>query len=127
MERVILPDSTILVDHLLVKLTGLLDGLVIREDAMERNLAMGGGLFHSEQVLLALIRSGLSRQGAYEIVQRCAFQAMEGEDFQAVLAEDPKVRERLDAETLKRCFELKDHVANVDAIFERVFNPPNPE
>ena len=130
-ERVILPDSTILVDTLLVKLTGLLDGLVIHEEAMERNLAMGGGLFHSEQVLLALIRSGLSRQGAYEIVQRCAFRAMEGEgggeDFQSVLAEDPEVRERLDAETLKRCFALEDHLAHVNAIFERVFNPRKPE
>ena len=120
-ERIVLPDSTVLVDYMLVKLTQVLDGLVVNADAMERNLAMGRGLFHSEGVLLELIRAGLPRQGAYEIVQRCAFRAMEGEDFQAVLADDPEVRERLDEETLNRCFEMEPHLAHVKSIFDRVF------
>ncbi|MFQ5912641.1 MAG: adenylosuccinate lyase [Nitrospinota bacterium] len=120
-ERIILPDSAVLVDYMLVKLTGLLDALEVNADAMERNLAMSRGLIHSERVLLELIRTGLPRQKAYEVVQRCAFRAMAGEDFHAVLAADPEVQGRLDDRALKRCFDMKAHVAHVNLIFERVF------
>ena len=90
-ERVILPDSTILVDYMLAKLTDLLDRLEVNPEGMKRNLESTRDLFHSEQVLLALIRSGIGRQAAYEIVQRCAFRALEGRDFRDVLASDPDV------------------------------------
>jgi adenylosuccinate lyase len=120
-ERVILPDSTILVDYLLVKLTQVMEGLVVNDEAMDRNLGMSRGLFHSEQVLLELILAGLPRQKAYGIVQRCAFRAMEGESFQAVLAADPEVQQYLNEEDLNRCFDVEPHIAHVNMIFDRVF------
>ncbi|MBI2882091.1 MAG: adenylosuccinate lyase [Candidatus Tectomicrobia bacterium] len=126
-ERVILPDSATLVDYMLVRLAGILEGLAVNADAMERNLALGRGLFHSEQVLLELIRSGLARQRAYEAVQRCAFRAMAGEDFRAALAADPEVRKRLTDEALDRCFDLKPHLAHIEVIFARVFGPRKSE
>ncbi|MFQ5692866.1 MAG: lyase family protein, partial [Nitrospinota bacterium] len=126
-ERVILPDSTILADYMLVRLTGLLDGLEVNEAAMERNLAMSRGLVHSERVLLELIRAGLPRQRAYEIVPRSAGGAWVGVDFPALGAADPEVREGRDAEAVERCFDLRPHLAHVNLIFERVFGPRKSE
>ncbi len=120
-ERVILPDSTILVDYMLAKLTDLLDRLEVYPEGMKRNLESARDLFHSEQVLLALIRSGIGRQAAYEMVQRCAFRALEGGDFREALASDPDVAARLDMETLDCSFSVEHHLAHVDHIFERVF------
>ncbi len=95
-ERVILPDATILVDFMLARATGLVRGLVVHADRMAENLARSGGLVFSEAVMLALVKSGLGRQRAYEIVQRAALAALGGQgDFRQLLADDPEVKSRL--------------------------------
>ena len=122
-ERVILPDSAILVDYMLDKLDDLMKNWVLYPDRMRENLAHSKGLPLSEHVMLALIRkAGVTREEAYARVQAPAMEAWaEGGDFQARLAADPKVGGALGEAELARCFDLDAHLKNLDAIFERVF------
>jgi len=121
-ERIIAPDATILTDFMLHRLTGLIDGLVIDRQRVAHNLESSGGLVFSEAVMLALVRQGLERQRAYELVQRSALAALDGEGaFADLLAADPEVGGRLDAGELSRCFDLDHHLRHVDRIFARVF------
>ncbi|HTE55680.1 MAG TPA: adenylosuccinate lyase [Kofleriaceae bacterium] len=123
-ERVILPDSTILVDYMLARATQLVRGLVVHADRMAENLARSGGLVFSEAVMLALVRSGLGRQRAYELVQRAALAALGGGgDFRQLLAADPDVRSHLAPDELAAAFDLHHHLRHVDAIFRRVLPP----
>jgi adenylosuccinate lyase len=123
-ERVILPDATILVDFMLARATGLVRGLVVHADRMAENLARSGGLVFSEAVMLALVKSGLGRQRAYEIVQRAALAALGGRgDFRGLLADDPDVKTRLADGELAAAFDLQHHLRHVDAIYRRVFPP----
>ncbi len=121
-ERVMLPDAFVLADFALVRLTGLVDGLVVRAERMRANIDLTHGLVFSQRVLLALTESGLPRQKAYEIVQRHAMRALDaGRPLLALLRADPEVVERLGMEKLESLFDLGYHTRHVDTIFARVF------
>ena len=119
-ERVILPDSTILLDYLLDLTTFVLDGLEVDPTRMAENLDRSYGLVYSQRVLLKLTESGLARQVAYEIVQRQAMRAWrERRPFLELLAADPTVTDRLTPDQLKACFDPAWYLRHVDAIFKR--------
>jgi adenylosuccinate lyase len=119
-ERIILPDSTILLDYMLAQLTRILEGLVVDGDRMRENLDRSYGLIYSQRVLLALTDAGLARQRAYEIVQRAAMRAWrERRAFLECLQDEPEVTTRLSADALKACFDPAWYLRNVDAVFRR--------
>jgi adenylosuccinate lyase len=121
-ERVILPDSTILTDYLLDKTTKLVGQLLVYAERMRRNLEMTRGLVFSGQLLLDLAAAGMLREQAYSIVQAHAMQAWEQEsDFRAAIEADPAIRAVLSAEQIAEAFSLERQLRNVDAIFARVF------
>jgi adenylosuccinate lyase len=120
-ERVILPDGTILLDYLLAKFTEIVKGMRVHPERMRQNLAATHGVIFSQQVLLALSKAGASREAAYQMVQRNAMQAWEtGEEFQALLLADPDVRAILAPAEIESCFDLGYHLRHVNAIFRRV-------
>ena len=124
-ERGIGPDATTVLDFALARLTGVIDRLVVYPDAMRRNLDLLGGLVHSQRALLALIDAGMSREAAYEAVQRNAMRVWrEGGDFRAALAADPEIARLLDAPALDALFDLAHHFEHVDTLFRRVFDAP---
>ncbi len=121
-ERVIAPDATIALDFALHRLAGLIDNLIVYPEAMQANLDRLGGLVHSQGVMLALARSGLSREAAYAIVQRNAMPVWEGKgDFLSLLKQDPEVARAIPEPELAALFDVGPHVAHVDEIFHRVF------
>jgi adenylosuccinate lyase len=121
-ERVIGPDSTILLDFMLHRMTGLIDRLLVYPDRMMANLERTGGLFFSQQVLLALTQKGLIRDKAYRLVQRNAMRTwQEGKDFKDLLKKDAEVVKHLSKKELDRIFDLQYHLKHVDTIFNRVF------
>jgi adenylosuccinate lyase len=121
-ERVILPDSTILIDYLLSKTTWLISGLRVNTERMRRNLESTKGLIFSGQLLLDLAASGLSREDAYRLVQTHAMRAWESEgDFRAAIEADPEVQRRLSRHQLDEIFSVDRQLSNVDRIFDRVF------
>jgi adenylosuccinate lyase len=117
-ERIILPDSCILVDWMLWKFTDILDRLIVYPDNMRKNLEKMGGLVCSEQVMLALIASGLSREEAYTVAQRNAAKAWAGEDFGHAIRNDPTVKERLSTQDVDHCFDVQHHLKNLGHTFE---------
>lgn len=121
-ERVILPDATILCDTMLARLTAILDGLLVYPDAMRANLEKTRGLVFSQAVLLALARAGMTREDAYRIVQTHAMAVWRGEGgFRDRLAADPEVTGVLSDADLAGCFDPARSLRHVDAIYERVF------
>jgi adenylosuccinate lyase len=121
-ERVILPDSTILVDYLLNKTTKLLDTLLVYPKRMLHNLESTGGLVFSGQLLLDLAESGMLREDAYRLVQGHAMRAWkQGQNFRELVTKDKKISQRVSPAQLSRAFSLKRQLRNVDKIFERVF------
>lgn len=121
-ERIILPDSTILIDYLLSKSTWLMAGLRVYPERMLRNLESTNGLVFSGQLLLDLAAAGMLREDAYRIVQAHALEAWETEgDFRAAVTADAEIRAYLDVDRLEKVFSLPRQLRNVDSIFERVF------
>lgn len=121
-ERVIAPDSTILLDFMLHRLTNMLDNLVVYEERMKANLENTGGLFFSQRVLLALTESGLDRDEAYRLTQRNAMSVWnEGGDFKNQLTADPEIMKHLSQDTLEELFDLNYFLKHVDTIFAQVF------
>ncbi len=121
-ERLIAPDSCILLDFMLARLTRVLKNLQVYPEAMAANLARTGGLIFSQGVLLALIKKGLSREAAYRLVQGPAMRVwQEGGDFAQRVAEDPEIRRHLSPEELHASFDLTHYLRYTDAIFARVF------
>ena len=121
-ERVILPDSTILADYLLDKTTRLVDTMLVYPERMRRNLEMTRGLVFSGQLLLDLAAAGMLREQAYGIVQGHAMRAWEEEgDFRAAIEGDPQIRAVLTPEQIAEAFSLDRQLRNVDKIFARVF------
>jgi adenylosuccinate lyase len=119
-ERVILPDSTILVDYMLHRMTGIIEGLQVYPERMRENMERSYGLMYSQRVLHKLLDTGLPRQHAYEIVQRNAMRAWrERTAFRALLEADPEITERLQLADLAACFEPAWYLRNVDAIYRR--------
>jgi adenylosuccinate lyase len=122
-ERVILPDSTILTDYLLDKTASLIDRLMVYPERMQRNLALTGGLIFSGQLLLDLAEAGMSREDAYRLVQSHAMRAWQQDlNFQQEVANDPRITALLQPEALQRTFDIDRQLRNVDAIFDRVLN-----
>ena len=120
-ERVILPDSTIVVDYLLDLARFIIEHLEVDPQRMAENLDRSYGLVYSQRVLLKLTEAGLARQVAYEIVQRHAMRAWrERQSFLELLAADSQVTDRVPADELKACFDPSWFLRNVDAIFKRV-------
>jgi adenylosuccinate lyase len=121
-ERVVLPDSSIGLDYILQKSTSLMDGLVVYPERMLENLAAMRGLIFSGQLLLALTQKGISREVAYELVQRNAMRVWdENEDFQRLVKSDPEITKQLSEAEIERIFSLNTYLRNVDSIFARVF------
>jgi adenylosuccinate lyase len=121
-ERVILPDSTILIDYLLNKTADLIDRMFVYPERMMKNLESTGGLIFSGQLLLELAESGMSREEAYRLVQSHAMKAWkEGTNFRDAVYADKSIASRVDRKTLDRAFDLKRQLRNVDKIFDRVF------
>jgi len=121
-ERVILPDSTILLDYMLAKTTNLIDTMLVYPERMMRNLNSTGGLVFSGQLLLDLVEAGVSREDAYRIVQRNAMRAWKEEaNFRELVANDPDIAGKVDRKTIENAFDLQRQLRNVDKIFGRVF------
>jgi adenylosuccinate lyase len=122
-ERVILPDSTILADYLLDKTAQLMDQLLVYPERMRRNLEMTRGLVFSGQLLLDLSAAGMLREAAYRIVQRHAMEAWENEsDFRSAIESDPEIARVLTPKQIAESFSLERQLRNVDKIFARVFD-----
>ena len=120
-ERVIIPDSTILVDYILHKFTYVLKNIFVYPENMRRNLERTGGIFYSQRLLLELVKKGLSRERAYEIVQRNAMRCWEKDrEFRKLVEKDPKIRRYLGKEELDSVFDLRYYLRNVDGIFKKV-------
>jgi adenylosuccinate lyase len=132
-ERVVMPDATILADFMVRRATGLVRGLVIHVERMRANLDRTGGLYFSEAIMLALVRTGLPRQRAYEMVQRSALVAIAEAAkagqvgarpgrFRELLAADPEVAVRLQAAELDACFDLHHHLRHAPMIIARAIH-----
>ncbi len=120
-ERVILPDSTILLDYMLNKMQAVVEGLIVYPDNMLKNLVKTGGLVFSQRVLTALMDKGLARMSAYEIVQRNALKTWnQGSSFQDNLLNDPALKKVLSEKELKGCFNLGYYLRNINKIFKRL-------
>jgi adenylosuccinate lyase len=123
-ERVILPDSFIALDHMLRRFTRIVSGMVVYPARMRENLERSRGVVFSGQVLLELAKRGISREQAYEWVQRNAMRAFHDQtDFKSLLLEDADVQRVLSAADVERAFDRDEQLRNVDAIFARVFVP----
>jgi adenylosuccinate lyase len=126
-ERVILPDSTTLVDYMLNKTTSLLSTMFVYSQRMKLNLESTGGLVFSGQLLLELVESGISREDAYRLVQGHAMRAWkEGLNFRELVTSDQNITQRVRASVIQRAFDLKRQLRNIDAIFARVFGAGTP-
>jgi adenylosuccinate lyase len=117
-ERVVVPDAFLALDYMLDRFTWLIDGLVVREERMRRNLEASHSLFFSQRVLLALVESGLSRDDAYRAVQRNAMRAWDEElDFRELVRNDDEIASRVDLDDV---FDLGAYTKHVDTIFSRL-------
>ncbi|MDY6029245.1 MAG: adenylosuccinate lyase [Acidaminococcaceae bacterium] len=119
-ERVILPDATIALDHMLRKFTNIVDKLLVYPEAMLANLNKTGGLIFSQNLLIALVGKGVLREDAYKWVQRNAMARwLEGADFKTNVANDPDIKNYLSPEEIAACFDPQPMLRHVDLIFSR--------
>ncbi len=121
-ERVILPDSYIALDHMLRRFTRIVSGMVVHTDRMLENLQRSRGIVFSGQILLELARHGVSREQAYEWVQRNAMRSSdEHKDFKTLLLADADIAGVLPAEEIEKAFDMREQLRNVDFVLARVF------
>jgi len=121
-ERIIIPDSTILIDYMLIRFSNLIERLFVYPENMQRNMKISKGLFHSETVMLALVGKGLSRETAYAFVQRNAMEVWkQGGDFKERLKNDSDISSYLSDREIDDCFDLSHTLRKIDFIFTRVF------
>jgi adenylosuccinate lyase len=121
-ERIIAPDSTILVDYMLARFSQIVRGLVVYPNRMRENLELTKGLIASQQLLSALIRKGVARGVAYQWVQRNAMKAWQkGDDFHRLVREDADIINCLKEKEIQHVFDLNIHLKYVNYIYERVF------
>jgi adenylosuccinate lyase len=127
-ERMIGPDATVTLDFALDRMAGVIEKLIVYPDNMARNLNRLGGLVHSQRVLIALTKKGISREDAYRLVQRNAMPVWQGKgDFLTLLEADADVAKALTPKEIEDLFDLAFHTKHVDTIFARVFgSPPSP-
>jgi len=122
-ERVIIPDSNILLDFMIHRLKGVLTNLVVYSQNLAANLADSRGLVFSQSLLLALVHQGLTRDEAYRLTQRVAMQVWEqGGTFKERVLADPDIGRIISREELEKLFDLKHHLRHVDAVLQRVFS-----
>lgn len=120
-ERVILPDSCLTLDHMLLSMTWIISGLKVNKDKMKKNLEKTYGLTSSQRILLALVEKGCMRETAYAWVQEDAFAAWEQEvDFCALVSKDERIRHYLSPEEIKDLFDLRYHLKHINDIFARL-------
>jgi len=120
-ERVILSDSTITLDHMLQEMVRVVGELKVYPEKLEQNLGMTGGLIYSQRVLLELVESGLSREAAYDLVQKCAMTSWDsGVAFKEILAGEKTVLEKLGESKLNNCFDPAHYLKRVDYIYKRL-------
>lgn len=120
-ERIIVPDSCILLHHMLTKFTSIIDKLLVYPETMKKNMDITHGLLYSQPVLLALAKNGMKREDAYRIVQRNAMEVWQSKkDFKTLLASDAEINKVLTEKDLDEAFDPKKSLTNVDYIFKRV-------
>lgn len=120
-ERIILPDSTILLDYILNRFGSIVKNLTVFPENMKRNMDRTLGLIYSQRVLLALIDKGLAREAAYDVVQPRAMEAWEKQvPFRELVEQDATITEKLSKAEIADCFDYHYHLKNVDLIFDRL-------
>jgi adenylosuccinate lyase len=120
-ERIIIPDGTMLVDYLLWRFTNIIDQLIIYPENMKKNLERTGGLIYSQLLMLELAKGGLTREEAYALVQRNALRAWEnGDNFKELVLKDQDILAKMSQKAIENCFNLDYHLKYVDEIFQRV-------
>jgi adenylosuccinate lyase len=121
-ERVIGPDSTILVDFMLSRFSTMVDQLVVYPEEMEKNIQLTKGIFFSQAIMLKLIKRGLSREDAYRVVQKIALKSWDkGENFRETIGKDANIKKYLPKKEIEQCCNMKHYLKNIDEIFLRVF------
>ena len=119
-ERIIFPDSTILIDYMLARFKNVVDNLQINKNNMLKNTELYGGIIYSQKVLLELIETGLTREAAYRIVQKHALNAFENNgNFKQNLLNDKNITDRLTNEKIENCFNSQEYLKNINKIYER--------
>lgn len=122
-ERVIMPDSTILIDYMLARLTSLIENLRVLPENMERNIKLSHRLFFSQRVLLALVNAGMQRQEAYVLVQSAAMQSWNNaEDFEEIVRNTPEITERLKGQNINEIFDINYYLRHEQDILNRVLS-----
>ena len=120
-ERVIIPDSTILLDYMLHLMTDVIDKLVVNKDVMKDNIFLTKGIIFSQSLLLELVKKGLTREESYKLVQENAMNARNsGTDFKSNVINDSRIKEKLTEKEINGCFDLTKFLKNIDHIFKRV-------
>jgi len=123
-ERVIIPDSSVLTDYMLARVTRIMAGLHVYPKRMKENMAISRNLHLSQRILLALVERGLSREDAYLLVQENAMKSWkEGRDFRELLGRDARVAGKIGPADLEALFDLAPYLEHVDYVFRRVFGP----
>ena len=118
-ERIIFPDSLILVDFMLNRFKGVMENLVIHGERMLANTQLYGGVIYSQKIMLALVDKGMSREDAYKIVQKHALSALDGGDFKEELLNDKDITSKLTVDEIEYCFSIKDYLKNIEQVFDR--------
>ena len=120
-ERVIMPDTTILIDYMLCRLTKLIENLNVYPQNMLKNLNAYGGIIFSQKVLISLTEKGLSREEAYAIVQKCAFNAFNKEngDFKKEITNNVEIQKILTQNEIEDCFNVDFYLRNINEIYKR--------
>ncbi len=119
-ERVILPDSTILLNYMLNKAKNLIENLLVYPENMKKNLEKTNGLIFSQSVLLTLVGKGMTREKAYQLVQKCAMECWKtGTSFKKLISDDAEIGKILKPEEIESIFDYQYHLRNVDKIFEK--------
>ena len=118
-ERIIFPDSMILLDFMLSRFKNVLENLVINKERMLQNTQLNGGVIYSQKVMLKLVEKGLTREEAYKIVQKHALIALQNGDFKQLLFNDNEITKRLSLAEIEACFDTTEYLKNIDKIFEK--------
>jgi adenylosuccinate lyase len=121
-ERVIIPDSSILADYMLRRMTGIIKGLQVYPQRMKENMELSYGLYNSQKVMLALVERGLTREDAYALVQKTAMQSWRRKkDFGTLLKQNKAITKHLSKTEINEIFDLRHYLKNVNFVFNRVF------
>ena len=120
-ERIIIPDSTTIMDYMLEKMTDLMENLLIYPENMMKNINLTNGLIFSQEVLLALVKKGFTREKSYELVQRNAMKVWKEKiDFKELLYKDEEILDVLPREEIESLFDINKILINIEKIYERL-------